>query len=254
MSTTPNIQITADQKFEQAKQIYVIAEQFSDAIVVLQGICGPYLKSQQMSWEVSLNWKIIIPLTSDSIVNITTAVKILSPVSGIKDVHHHKESKRKQEILWTKSSTLSPGEELILQHVNDSQHNTQKDNRTPAPKRECKSCACISLTENRVSVKLPNPKSGKGYNMVEILKIVLNVPRDSGCLQFAMIKEIEYHQKQHNTPCCSRTIYCLLEKHAKGSINIFGECKEKGRPQLCSDDDIKGILSLIMGVQSWENI
>jgi hypothetical protein len=37
---------------------------------------------------------------------------VLSPVPGIKYVHHHKEYKRKQEILFSKSSTLGPGEEL----------------------------------------------------------------------------------------------------------------------------------------------
>jgi hypothetical protein len=39
MSTTPNIRTTADQKFEQAKQIYSIAEQLSDAVVVLRKLC-----------------------------------------------------------------------------------------------------------------------------------------------------------------------------------------------------------------------
>jgi hypothetical protein len=37
-----------------------------------------------------------------------------------------------------------------------------------------------------------------------------------------------------------------LEKHAKGGINIFGGCKGKGRPQICSDDVMKEI------AQSWE--
>ncbi len=75
---------------------------------------------------------------------------------------------------------------------------------------------------------------------------MLNVPSHNGSLQFATIKSIEHHQKQHNTPCCSITIYHLLKKHAKGGINIFEECKGKGNPQICSDDDIKEI------AQSWE--
>jgi hypothetical protein len=36
-----------------------------------------------------------------------------------------------------------------------------------------------------------------------------------------------------------------LEKHAK-VINIFGECKGKGWPQICSEDDVKEI------AESWE--
>ncbi len=108
--------------------------------------------------------KKFIPLISDSIVNTTTVAKMLSPVSGIKYVHDRKECKRKWEILSTNSSTLSPGEELIVQHMKDSQHNSsQKDNRTPAPKQQHKSHACLSPTENRDSVQLPKPKSGIGY-------------------------------------------------------------------------------------------
>jgi len=47
---------------------------------------------------------------SDSIVNITAAAKVLSPVPGIEYVHHRKECKRKQEILFSKSgiNTLLP--------------------------------------------------------------------------------------------------------------------------------------------------
>ncbi len=93
-----------------------------------------YLMSQQTSWEVCLCEKIVIPLISDSIVSITTAAKILSPVSGIKFVHDHKECKRKQEFLSTKSSILSSGEELIVHHMKDSQQNSQKEKRTPASK------------------------------------------------------------------------------------------------------------------------
>jgi hypothetical protein len=70
---------------------------------------------------------------------------------------------------------------------------------------------------------------------------MLNVPRDNCSLQQAAIQAIADHQKQNNTPCCNRPIYRLLEKHAKGGITIFGECKGKGRPQTCSDDDIKEI-------------
>ena len=87
--------------------------------------------------------KNVIPLMSDSIVNITEAAKVLSPVPGIKYVHHRKECKRKQEILFSKSSTLSHGEELIVQYVKDSQHkNNRQNNWTPPTKRQCRIHAC----------------------------------------------------------------------------------------------------------------
>jgi hypothetical protein len=91
-----------DQKFEQAKQIYLIAEQFSDAIVVLHELCcaiGDCTSSCNKLFEkFCFAKKIVIPLISDSIVSITTAAKILSPVSGIKYVCS-KECKRKRELL-----------------------------------------------------------------------------------------------------------------------------------------------------------
>jgi hypothetical protein len=154
--------------------------------VVLQELCcaiGDRTLSCNKTLEKSAFVKrVVIPLVSDSIVNITTALKILSPVSGIKCVHHCKECKKKQEILSTKSSILSPGEELIFQHVKDSQHNIQEDNGTPAPKQQRKSHECVNPTENRDSVKFPNPKSGKGYDKVDILNFMLNVPSDNGSL------------------------------------------------------------------------
>ncbi len=73
------------------------------------------------------------------------------------------------------------------------------------------------------------------------MNIMLNVSSDNCSLRHAMIQAIADHQKQHNTPCCSRTIYRLLEKHTKGGIKIIGECKGKGRPQICSYDEIKEI-------------
>jgi hypothetical protein len=102
--------------------------------------------------------------------------------------------------------------------MNNSQHNSQKDKRTPAPKQQCKSHACVSPTGNRDSVQLPKLKSGKGYNKIEIVNIMLKVPCDNRNLQHATIQAIVDHQMQHNTPCCSRTFYCLLEKHAHGGI------------------------------------
>ncbi len=43
----------------------------------------PHLQLQLTSWEVVFHKKIVIPLMSDSIVNITAAAKVLSLVSGI---------------------------------------------------------------------------------------------------------------------------------------------------------------------------
>jgi hypothetical protein len=119
MSTHTNIQTTADQKFEWAKQMYGVAECFTDAIVVLQELCcaiGDHTSSWNKLIEKSAFMKkIVIPLISNSFVNITTAANILSPITGVKYVYQCKECKRKQGILTTTtSSTLSPGEELIM--------------------------------------------------------------------------------------------------------------------------------------------
>ena len=170
MMAPSDIRTTTDKKFEHAKQIYAIAERWHDAIVVLQELCcaiGDRTSSHNSLLEKSsFVKKFVIPLMSDSIVNITAAAKVLSPVPGIEYVHHRKECKRKQEILYSKSSTLSPGEELIVQYVKDSQH---KNNRTPPTKRQRRIHACISPTENSDSnensdaIELPNPESGQAY-------------------------------------------------------------------------------------------
>jgi len=175
---------------------------------------------------------------------------VLSPVPGIEYVHHRKECKRKQEILFSKSSTLSPGEELIVQYVKDSQHkNNKQNNRTPPTKRQCRIHACISPTENSDAVELPNPVSGAAYTKGEIVNILSNIPIGDGCVwsrvRSQVVKAILDRQTHYNTPCSKTTIYRLFYKHANG-INIFGECKGKGRPQICSDHDVKEI------AESWE--
>ena len=129
---------------------------------------------------------------SDSIVNITAAAKVLSPVPGIEYVHHRKECKRKQEILYSKSSTLSPGEELIVQYVKDSQHkNNQQNNRTPPTKRQCRIHACISPTENSDAIELPNPESGEAYTKGEIVNILSNVPIGDGSVRSCIRSGVE---------------------------------------------------------------
>jgi len=179
MMAPSDIRITTDKKFEQAKQIYAIAEQWHDAIVALQELCcaiGDRTSSRNSLLEKSsFVKKLVIPLMSDSIVNITAAAKVLSPVPGIEYVHRRKECKWKQEILFSKSSTLSPGEELIVQYVKDSQHkNNQENIRTPPTKRQCIIHACISPTENSDAIELPNPESGEAYTKGEIVNILSN--------------------------------------------------------------------------------
>ena len=260
MMAPSDIRTTTDKKFEHAKQIYAIAERWHDAIVVLQELCcaiGDRTSSRNSLLEKSsFVKKIVIPLMSDSIVNITAAAKVLSPVPGIEYVHHRKECKRKQEILFSKSSTLSPGEELIVQYVKESQHkNNQKNIRTPPTKRQCIIHARISPTENSDSnensdaIELPNPESGQAYTKGEIVNILPNVTIGDGCVRSCewhqVVKAILDRQMHYNTPCSKTTIYCLFDKHANG-INIFGECKGKGRPQICSDHDVKEI------AESWE--
>ena len=77
------------------------------------------------------------------------------------------------------------------------------------------------------------------------MNILLNVPSGNGRVRSQMVKVILYCQTKYNTLCSKTTMYCLLEKHAKG-INIFGECKGKGQLQICSEDDVEEI------VESWE--
>ncbi len=221
--------------------------------MVLQELCcavGDRTSSRNSLFEKSsFTKKIVIPLMSDSIINITAAAKVLSPVSGVNYVHHRKECKRKQKILFSKSSTLSPGEELIVQYLKDSQHNNQKNNRTPPTTRQCRIHACISPTENSDAVELPDPESGKAYTKGEIVNILSNLAIGDGCVRShvwsQVVKAILDCQMQYNTPSSKTTIYRLFDKHANG-INIFGECKGKGWLQICSEDDVKEI------AESWE--
>jgi hypothetical protein len=224
MMAPSDIRTTIDKKFEQAKQIYAIAKQWHDAIVVLQELCcaiGDCTSSRDSLLEKSsFVKKIVIPLMSDSIVNITAAAKVLSPVPGIEYVHHRKECKRKQDMLFSKSSTLSPGEELIVQYVKESRHkNNQKNIRTPHTKRQCIIHARISPTENSDStensdaIELPNPESGKAYTKGKIVNILSNVPIGDGCVRsrerHQVVKAILDRQMHYNTPCSKTTIYCL---------------------------------------------
>ena len=75
-----DIRTTTDKKFEHAKQIYAIAERWHDAIVVLQELCcaiGDRTSSRNSLLEKSsFVKKFVIPLMSDSIVNITACSEL----------------------------------------------------------------------------------------------------------------------------------------------------------------------------------
>ncbi len=77
----------------------------------------------------------------------------------------------------------------------------------------------------------------------EIVNILSNVPIGDGCVRsrerHQVVKAILDRQMHYNTPCSKTTIYRLFDKHAHG-INIFGECKGEGRPQICSDRFVSG--------------
>jgi hypothetical protein len=104
-------------------------------------------------------------------------------------------------------------------------------------KRHRRSTVCVSLTDNS-NDHLPAPKSGSGYNKMEVVNIMLKIPVKDGLLRSATAKAILEHQKQHDVQCCVRTIYRLLERHANGNA-ISGQFTEKGRPPTISDGNMK---------------
>jgi hypothetical protein len=90
-----SIQTSTDKNFNQAKHIYAIAEQFTDAAGVLEDLCSAvcdrdYSRAKLLQ-EVAFVKKFIIPLLTDSIVALTTAATILSPIAGVKYVHARNE-------------------------------------------------------------------------------------------------------------------------------------------------------------------
>jgi hypothetical protein len=111
MMAPSDIRTTIDKKFEQAKQIYAIAERWHDAIVVLQELCcaiGDRTSSRNSLLEKSsFVRKFVIPLMSDSFVNITAAAKVLSPVPGIECVHHRKMQEEAGDSIFQKLNTQS---------------------------------------------------------------------------------------------------------------------------------------------------
>jgi hypothetical protein len=105
------ISTTNDKKLNQAKQIYAIAGQFTDATGVLEDLCAAvcdrdYSRSKLFQ-DVAFVKKFVIPLLKDSINTITTAARILSPIAGVKFVHDRNKNKRKLEVAMFKNLSYS---------------------------------------------------------------------------------------------------------------------------------------------------
>lgn len=238
------VQTTTDKKFNQAKHIYAIAERFTDATAVLEDLCSAvcdrdYSRSKLLQ-DVAFVKKFIIPLLKDSINTITTAATVLSPIAGVKYVHERNENKRKREVAMSKNSSYSLEKQMIVWHVTEGKNNNKHDIGTPPAKRYRRGTACVSPIVSADSINLPNPESGAAYNRMEVVNIMLKIPPEDVHIRAATLKVILNHQKKYNVPCSKSTIYRLLANHAKGQI-IFGDFSGGGRPQICSDTDMKRI-------------
>jgi hypothetical protein len=216
------IRTTSDLNFEQAQHIYAAAKQITDVIGILEELCttiGDHTSSwNKLPEKAFFVKKFVLSLISDTIITITATAKNLSPISGSKYIHQCNKTKRKREIALSNNTMLTPGELMIVQHVTAIKHNHKTVDITPAAKRHCRSTACVSPTDNSNSVLLPASESASGYNKMVVVNIMLNVPVEDCYLQAATMKAIAEHQKRHNVPCFTRTIYRLLERHANGKI------------------------------------
>jgi hypothetical protein len=131
MSTHPDspatvIRTTSDVNFEQAQHIYAVAARITDAVGILEELCyaiGDRTSSRNKLLEKASFVKKFDTLFSDTIITITSAAKDLSPISGSKYGHQRNETKRKWEIELSNNETLTPGEEMIVQHVKAIKHN-----------------------------------------------------------------------------------------------------------------------------------
>jgi hypothetical protein len=135
MTNLPNpddtlVKTTIDNKFIQAKHIYAIAKQLTDATEVLEDLCSAvcnwmYSRAKLLQ-DVAFVKKYVVPLMKDSVDTITTAARILSPIAGVKYVYQRNEKKRKREIVMIENTTLSLNKGMIIRHVNDGIHNNKK--------------------------------------------------------------------------------------------------------------------------------
>jgi hypothetical protein len=205
MSTHPDfpatvIRTTSDVNFEQAQHIYAVAMRITDAIGILEELCSA-IGDLTSSWnkllkKASFVKKFVIPLFLDTIITITAAANNLSPISGSKYVHQCNETKRKWEIELSNNTTLTPGEEMIVQHVKEIKHNNKMVDVTPVAKQHRHSTACVSPTDTLDIVTLPTPTSGKAFNKIEVVNLMLKVP--VGHIHAAIAKAIMKHQKQYD--------------------------------------------------------
>jgi hypothetical protein len=238
------ISTTTDKKFNQAKQIYAIAGQFTDATGVLEDLCAAvcdrdYSRSKLLQ-DVAFVKKFVIPLLKDSINTITTTARILSPIAGVKYVHGWNKNKRKLEGALFKNSSYSLPKEMIVRHVTEGQNNNKLYSVTPPAKRSRHTTACVSPIVTADSINLPTPESGTAYTKSEVVNIMSKVPVGHVHSCAARIKVILEHQKKYNVPCSQATIYPVMANHAKGLI-ISGDFKGGGRPPICGDTDLKRI-------------
>jgi hypothetical protein len=236
MSTQPTsddllVSTTTNKKFNQAKHIYAIVGQFTDATGVLEdlysAVCDRNYSRSKLLQDVAFVKNFVIPLLKDSINTITTAARILLPIAGVKYVHERNENKRKREGAMSKKLTYSLQKEMIVQHVIEGQNNNEHDTNTPPAKRYCRSIACVSPTITAESINLPTLESGTAYNKIEVVNIMSKVPVGHLHTRAATLKAILEHQKRYNVPCSQASIYHLMANHAKGLI-ISGDFRGGG--------------------------
>jgi hypothetical protein len=220
------VSTTTDKTFNQAKHIYAIARQFTDATGVLEdlclAVCHPNYSRVKLLQDVSFVKKFVIPLLKDSIGTITTAARILLPIDGVKNIHERNENKSKWEVAMSKSPSLSLQKEMIVWHVTDGRNNNKHHTGIPPAKRYRRSPNCVSPTDTDDSNNLPTPKSGTAYNKIEVVNILSKVPVGHIHTRAATVKAILAHQKKYNISCSKASIYRLLANHAKGVI-VAGE-------------------------------
>jgi hypothetical protein len=198
------IRTTSDINFEQAQHIYAVAKQITDAIGILEELCtaiGDFTSSRnKLLKKAFFVKKFVLPLISDTIITITAAAKNLSPISGSKYVHQRNKTKRKWEIALSNNMMLTPGELMIVGHVTAIKHNHKTVDITPAAKQHHHSTTCVSPTDDSNSVLLSAPKSGTGYNKMEVVNIMLNVPVEDCHLRAATMKAIVEHERTRGVP------------------------------------------------------
>jgi len=123
-------------------------------------LCDRDYSRSKLLQEVAFVKKFIMPLLTDSIVTLTTAARILSPIAGVKYDHARNEIKRKREVaIMSNNSSYSLEKQMIVRHVTECKYNNKHDTGTPPAKRCRRTTACVSPTVTTNSINLPNPES-----------------------------------------------------------------------------------------------